>query len=350
MKDLFYLTNWTSRSICPENFTGEKGQAAAATEGEGAACARDLGIGWKISPCVSIKAGETFELARVDGSGVISHIWCTDNADMNRQLILRIYWDGNDFPSVEVPACDFFACADYQEPVTLHSLAVCVNPHKGFNCYWQMPFRRGFRVTMENIHTKDVTLYYQIDYQLGEVPAAAAYFHAQFRRVNPLPYKETYTILDGVSGKGQYVGTYLFWGVHNNGWWGEGELKFFLDGDREFPTICSTGTEDYFGGAWDFDVGDHYQRYSSPYSGLAHVTRTDSLNLSQLRFSMYRWHIRDPIYFNRDIRVTMQALGWRSERRYLPLQEDISSVAYFYLENPSSVSGTMPDRDGLEMI
>ena len=203
---------------------------------------------------------------------------------------------------------------------------------------------------MENIHTKDVTLYYQIDYQLGDVPEAAAYFHAQFRRVNPLPYKEVFTILDGVSGKGQYVGTYLFWGVHNNGWWGEGELKFYLDGDKEFPTICSTGTEDYFGAAWDFDVGDRYQRFSSPYSGLAHITRTDGLNLSQQRFSMYRWHIRDPIYFDQDIRVTMQALGWRSERRYLPLQEDISSVAYFYLENPSSVSGTMPDRDGLEII
>lgn len=350
MDELFSITNWTSCAINAENPTGEKGKAASATEGEGAACARDLGIGWKISPCVSIKAGETFSLADVSGEGNITHIWCTDNSDMNRQLILKIYWDGNEFPSVEVPLCDFFACADYMEPTTVQSLAVCVNPHKGFNSYWQMPFRKGFRITVQNIHTKDVTLYYQIDYKLGTVPDSAGFFHAQFRRVNPLPYKEVFTVLDGISGKGQYVGTYMFWGTHNNGWWGEGEIKFYLDGDKEFPSICSTGTEDYFCGAWDFDVGDHYQCYSSPYAGLAHVTRTDSLNLSQLRFSMYRWHIKDPIYFNKDIRVTIQALGWRSERRYLPLQEDISSVAYFYLEKPSSVSGTLPDRDGLEII
>ncbi|MCX5998601.1 MAG: DUF2961 domain-containing protein, partial [Chloroflexi bacterium] len=124
-----------------------------------------------------------------------------------------------------------------------------------------------------------------------------AYFHAQFRRTNPLPYKSDYTILDGVHGQGHYVGTYLAWGVNNSGWWGEGEIKFFMDGDTEFPTICGTGTEDYFCGSYDFDLGkEHggYHEFTTPYAGLVQVVRPDGLYLSQTRFGMYRWHIMDP--------------------------------------------------------
>ena len=127
-----------------------------------------------------------------------------------------------------------------------------------------MPFRRRCRISIKNRHVEEMLLFYQVNYALNEVPESAAYFHAQFRRVNPLPYKEVVTIVDGLHGRGHYAGTYLFWGVKNNGWWGEGEIKFYLDGDQEFPAICGTGTEDYFGGCFNVDSNNRYQEYSTP--------------------------------------------------------------------------------------
>ena len=179
-------------------------------------------------------------------------------------------------------------------------------------------------------------IYYQIDYSLMNVPEDTMYFHAQFRRTNPLPYKTPYTILDGVKGKGHYVGTYLAWGVHNNGWWGEGEIKFYMDGDQEYPTICGTGTEDYFCGSYDFEnpvTHDSYVPFSGPYTGLQ-VIEPDRLYRSQMRFGMYRWHLTDPICFEKELKVTIQALGWREGGRYLPLQDDIASVAFWYQQLP----------------
>ncbi len=348
MNNLYMLSDFKSRSISAENFTGEKGMAAMATEGTGANAARELGQGWKVSPSIRIPAGETFVLADVQGEGMINHIWMTDTYKMNRRLVLRMYWNGSEVPSVEAPLHDFFAVADYQSMPLVNSLAVCVNPRKAMNCYWTMPFRTGFKITLENIGADDIVTYYQIDYQLGKLPENIAYFHAQFRRSNPLPYKTVHTILDGVNGKGHYVGTYLYWGVNNNGWWGEGEIKFYLDGDKEFPTICGTGTEDYFCGAWDFDINGHYVPFSTAYTGL-NISPTDDTYKSNRRFSLYRWHLTDPIHFDEDIRVTIQALGWRSEGRYLPLQDDISSTAFFYLDHPADVCGTLPDKDGLEL-
>lgn len=180
-----------------------------------------------------------------------------------------------------------------------------------------------------------MTLFYQIDYTLTEVPAACGYFHARFNRINPLPYKAVYPILKGVAGHGQYVGTHMLWSVKSNGWWGEGEIKFYLDGDRDYPTICGTGTEDYFGGSYDFDIGDQYCPFCTPYAGMPSIIQPDGLYSSQQRFSLYRWHIADPIRFAENIDVTIQALGWRSGGRYLPLQDDLSSVAYWYLDQPS---------------
>ena len=202
---------------------------------------------------------------------------------------------------------------------------------------------------MTNIADDPMTLYYQINYTLTEVPEDVAYFHAQFRRTNPLPYKEVYTILDGVKGWGQYVGTYMAWGVNNTGWWGEGEIKFYIDGDDEFPTICGTGTEDYFCGSYNFDA-DGYREFTTPYAGLSQVIRPDGVYQSQQRFGMYRWHITDPIRFEEDLRVSIQALGWRSGRRYLPLQDDIASVAYWYQTLPTVPFPPLPDRDYLEVI
>jgi hypothetical protein len=349
--NLARLSRARTRSISPENFTGEKGKGGMATDGTGAACARDLGVGWKISPSVRIAPGETRTLADVRGSGAIQHIWMTLTGHW-RHSILRIYWDDQETPSVECPAGDFFACG-WGQYAQISSLAVCVNPGSAFNCYWEMPYRSGFRVTMTNIAAQEMTLYYQITFTETDVPDDLAYFHAQFRRVNPLPYKQVYTILDGVCGQGQYVGTYMAWGVNNNGWWGEGEIKFYIDGDDEYPTICGTGTEDYFCGSYNFDVGKDqggYREFTTPYSGLAQVIRPDGLYRSQMRFGMYRWHITDPIRFERDLRVTIQALGWRSGGRYLPLQDDIASVAYWYQTLPTAPFPPLPDADYLEVI
>jgi len=350
MDGLSKIQNYESRSISAENFTGEKGKGGMAEEGTGAPCAKDLGKGWKVSPSILMQPGEIFELANISGPAVIKHIWMVDNCDYNRRLILRIYWEGSDTPSVETPLCDFFASADYQNYAQLTSIPVCVNPKRAFNCYWDMPFYKNCRITLENIHFDPITVYYQIDYILYDLEPGHGYFHAQFRRTNPLPYKEVYTILDNVKGNGHYVGTYLFWGVNNNGWWGEGEIKFYLDGDKEYPTICGTGTEDYFCGSYNFDIGEKYQEFCTPYAGMSKVLRPDGLYQSNTRFSLYRWHICDPIYFRKDIKVTIQALGWRLGGRYRPLQDDISSVAFWYQDTICEAFPILPTADELEII
>jgi hypothetical protein len=348
MSDLFKLSNARTRSINPENFTGEKGKAGMATleTGSAAGAARELGVGWKVSPYVVIKPKSTFTLAEMDGPGAIQQIWMTP-AGNTRFAILRFYWDDEKIPSIEVPVGDFFA-AGWGQFKQISSLAVCVNPGSGYNCYWVMPFRKKCRITLENLADDNFTLYYQINYTLTEIPDDAGYFHAQFRRVNPLPYKEVYTILDGVKGKGQYVGTYLAWGTHNAGWWGEGEIKFYLDGDKEYPTICGTGTEDYFCGSYGFEVKGSYQDFSSPYTGF-HSFPPDAFMNSQMRFGMYRWHITDPVRFDKDLKVTIHDLGWMSGGRYLPLQDDIASVAFWYQSEPHNAFPKLPDRDALEL-
>jgi len=350
--NLFRTSKAQSRSISPENFTGEKGKAGMSTDGPARGAARELGQGWKVSPFVVIKGKSTFTLADIQGSGAIQQIWMTPTGNW-RWSILRIYWDDETEPSVECPVGDFFACG-WGRYAQLTSLAVCVNPGSAFNCYWQMPFRKRARITMENIDDNQMTVYYQINYTVTTVPDDAAYFHAQFHRVNPLPYKSVVTILDGVEGQGQYVGTYLAWGTRNTGWWGEGEIKFFIDGDQEFPTICGTGTEDYFCGSYDFEVRGadgkgHYTEFSTPYTGLPQVIRPDGLYDSQTRFGLYRWHIPDPIRFEKDLKVTIQALGWKSGGRYLPLQDDIASTAFWYQTEPHKKFPPLPSKDDLEV-
>lgn len=348
--NLSRLSTAKTFSISPENFTGEKGKGGMAVEGNGAYNARELGQGWKISPSVTIKAGTTFKLAEIDGSGAIQQIWMTPTGNW-RFSILRIYWDGQENPSVECPVGDFFA-SGWGKFAPLSSLPVCVNPGSAFNCYWEMPFRKKCVITMTNLADEDMILYYQINYTLTEVSDTCAYFHARFGRVNPLPYKEVYTILDNVEGQGHYVGTYLAWGVNSSGWWGEGEIKFYMDGDRDFPTICGTGTEDYFCGSYNFENQEthQYQEFTTPYSGLHQVLRPDGVYRSQTRFGMYRWHISDPIRFEHNLRVTIQALGWRSYGRFLPLQDDIASVAYWYQTLPTVKFAPLPARDCLEVI
>jgi len=349
LETLYRVSNAKTRSIGPENLTGAKGEGAMAATGSASNAARELGQGWKVNPFIVVPAGTTFTLGEITGSGAIQHIWMTPTGNW-RYSIVRMYWDDEKEPSVEVPLGDFFAMG-WGKYSQLTSLAVCVNPGSAFNSYWVMPFRKKARLTIENIDVKPMTIYYQIDYALADVPQDAAYFHAQFRRVNPLPYKQVYTIVDGIKGRGQYVGTYLAWGVHSNGWWGEGEIKFYMDGDVNFPTIAGTGTEDYFNGSYDFEhpVKHEYVEFTTPYSGLIQVLKGDGLYQTQQRFGLYRWHIPDPVRFERDLKITIQALGWRSDGRYLPLTDDIASVAYWYQLEPHALFPKMPDRDALEV-
>ncbi|MBQ8432006.1 MAG: DUF2961 domain-containing protein [Clostridia bacterium] len=349
LNNLTTKKNIRTFSVSPENLTGEKGKGGMAIEGSASAAARELGQGWKVNPYLVVEGGQTCVLADIQGQGAIKHIWITDSARA-RILILRIYFDGHENPAVETPLSDFFATADHREYRQISSLPICVNPNRGLNCYFEMPYFKSFRIEIENTGDSACNIYYQIDCEEKTIPEDSLYFHAQFRRVNPLPYKENYVILDNIKGKGHYVGTYLFWGVKSNRWWGEGEIKFYIDGDTEFPSICGTGTEDYFCGAYNFDVDGKYVEFTTPYTGLSKVSAIDETYKSQRYFNMYRWHITDPIYFEKDLRVTIQALGWRSGKRYHPLQDDISSVAYWYSDNLDDVYPAFPDANELEII
>ncbi len=362
--NVYRLSDAKTRSISPENFSGEKGKAGMADPADkdkpnvanASYAARDLGQGWKINPYVKIKSGETLTLAEISGPGAIQHIWMTPTGKW-RFSILRIYWDDETEPSVECPVGDFFGMG-WNEYAPLASLAICVNPGSAFNSYWPMPFRKKCRITMENINDSDpMTLFYQIDYTLTDIPNDAAYFHAQFRRSNP-DESSVHTIIDGIKGKGQYVGVYLAWGVYNNSWWGEGEIKFYLDGDTKFPTICGTGTEDYFCGSYDFgttkknDAGvdvSAYTEFCTPYSGLAQVIRGDGHYNVMQRFGLYRWHIMDPVRFDSDLKITIQDLGWHKGGRYLKQQSDIASTCFWYQAEPHAKFPKLPDWQKLEV-
>jgi hypothetical protein len=358
------LSNSQTRSITAENVYGEKGRGGMAElstipqpevakigqkwDGPNT-CARELGRGWKVRPCITLLPQATATLMDVDGPGTIQHIWITVDPKFYRELIVRMYWDNETAPSVESPVGDFF-CNGWKTRTNVLSMPINVNPSGGFNCYFPMPFRKHARITVENRTSGEVSgFFYAVNYAVGAVGESEAYFHARFRRTNPLPYKEDYVIVDNVKGAGHYVGTYMAWQQNNDGWWGEGEFKAFVDGDKEFPTICGTGTEDYFGGAWAF-CGN----YSAPFLGYWDVTNLTepgrAMGKHGNRHGMYRFHILDPIRFRNDLRITMQALGWRSEGRYLPLQDDIASVAYWYQAEPHLPFPVLADRDYLEVI
>lgn len=352
--NLSRLSNAKTRSISPENFTGEKGKGATAVPGlpttrninNASGAARDLGEGWKVNPYIIIESGETFTIAEMDGPGAIQHIWMTPTG-VWRWSIIRIYWDDETSPSVECPLADFF-CMGWNQYSPLVSMPVCVNPGSAFNCYWSMPFRKHCRITIENINPKDsMILYYQVNYTLTEVPEDAGYFHAQFRRTR---YNETsdFTVVDGIKGKGQFVGVYLAWGLHNNGWWGEGEMKFFIDGDQKYPTICTTGLEDYFCGSYNFDRDGKFTEFCTPYAGLPQVIRPDGTYNSQERFGLYRWHIMDPVRFDKDFKATIQDLGWRFDGRYLAQHSDISATTFWYQSEPHGKFPVFPTWRELE--
>jgi hypothetical protein len=346
--NIFMLSNAKTRSISAENPTGEQGKGGMATTGISQGASRELGQGWKVNPAVVIKSGATYTMADITASGAIQHIWMTPGTNW-RFLVFRIYWDDETSPSVEVPIADFF-CMAWGKYAPINSQPITVNPGSAFNSYWPMPFRKHCRMTVENLNKDDIVLFYQVDYTLTDVPKDAAYFHAQFRRTNPTQ-GAIHVLLDSVKGKGQYVGTYMAIGVTNNGWWGEGEIKFFMDGDTKFPTINGTGTEDYFLGSYDFEdpVSHQYDTFTTPYSGLAQVIKPDGLYVTQERFGLYRWHIQDPIRFDKDLKVTIEDLGWRNGGRYLQQHSDISTVSFWYQTEPHNPFPKFPTKDELEV-
>jgi hypothetical protein len=349
LSNLYQRRNAESRSLSAENFYAGKGQGGMATPEttlhKGAAnCARELGQGWKLSPCLEVPAGKTVDIMDNNGPGVIRHMWVTLDARWYRDLILRVYWDGEITPSIECPVGDFF-CNSWGRRQNILALPVNVNPSGGMNCYFPMPFRKHARISIQNDSPNDMPhFFYTINYTLEDVPDDALYFHAQWRRSNPLAYGSDYVMVDGIQGQGQYVGTFMSWQQNNAGWWGEGEIKMFIDGDDQFPTICGTGTEDYFGGAWGFES----ESFSSPYTGFQQVVGKSCE--TGARMTLYRFHVQDPVFFKRDLKVTMQAIGWRSEGRYLPMQDDIASVVYWYQTLPHAGFPQLPARNLREII
>ncbi|WP_432799815.1 glycoside hydrolase family 172 protein [Poriferisphaera sp. WC338] len=361
MGNLANLSDTQTRSITPENPDGAKAGGARLEPKDGTAyeSSKDLGRGWKVNPFIHIKRDEVITIAEIDGPGNIQHIWLTPTGHW-RHAIIRIYWDHQEHPSVECPIGDFFANG-WQDYAQVNSLAINVNPGSGLNSFWPMPFQKHCRITIENVGWEDIRLYYQVTYALGKLSQDIAYFHAYFNRSNPVLKGDVHHILPQMQGQGHFVGTYICWQVNHDGWWGEGEVKFYLDGDEEFPTICGTGLEDYFLGSYNFDATfcsrtlRGYQAYTGPYTGMPQVIRPDGEYKSNQRFGMYRWHIADPIRFQKDVKATVQSLGWRrgeneQQLRYAQLQDDVSSVAFWYQTLPGQVLPKLQHRDELEII
>lgn len=332
-----------SRAINAENPTGEKGKGGTA--------ASNLGIGRKGSPCLTdILPGSTTLLADIQGCGVINHIWITvddrtsdGDCFVLRDLVIKMTWDDENTPAVEVPLGDFFCCGFAKECI-VNSYPIAVVPARGMNSYFSMPFQKRAKIELVNQHKNKIpAFFYQIDYCLYDsLPDPILYFHAKWNREKLTQKARDYTILDGVHGKGIYVGTYLALQTLERYWWGEGEVKFYLDGDEEFPTICGTGTEDYVGGSWSFAKQENgrtvEQTYSTPFLGYPYYSSHDDLSYHPYynddcppMRGMYRFHIPDPIYFEKDIRVTIQQIGM-CHNGLFERQDDVSSVAYWYQE------------------
>ena len=329
--DITHVKEEESRSITPENPEGAVGAGGRAVH-------EKLGPSRKGRPSISLPAGETTTLAEIDGAGEIRHIWMTvPDPDAYRNLILRMYWDDEDEPSIEVPLGDFFCCGHGRQ-CTVTSMPIVVAPRGGLNCYFPMPFADEATMTIESEHAEDVQLWYQIDYaRIPELSDEVAYFHAQWRRENPTTRGEDVTIVEA-EGVGHYVGTYLAWAALERGWWGEGEVKFYLDGDEEYPTICGTGAEDYPGGAFGFE---NETTYSTPFMGYPYHESGDKRAVP--RHGLYRWHIPDPIRFMEDLRATVQVIG-QDETGFFERSDDVSSVAYWYQHEPHASFPPLPEK------
>ena len=336
-------TRWAS----PENPGAERGRGATSNGGR------------KGSPSFPLKAGEQRTLAEVKGrSGVVRRIWMTLNdrsPKMLRGLRLDMYWDGAKTPAVSAPLGDFFGVG-LGKTVPFQSAFFSSPEGRSFNASIPMPFRQGMRIVLTNESGQDQRqVYYDVDFTLGDtLPADALYFHAVFRRESPTKMQKDFEILPRVAGKGRYLGTNV--GVIVDGqrygasWWGEGEVKIYLDGDAAFPTLAGTGAEDYIGTGYGLGA------YSHLYQGAPVADH------EQQRYAFYRYHVNDPVYFRKDIRVTIQQIGFiwsndgtpekplrppvyaageglkQMDLEHMPnvnlfeRTDDYSSCAYFYLD------------------
>ncbi len=334
MKHYTLLSDDRSFAFSAENPTGTRGGGS-----RGGDCT-------KLSPTVTIKSGETVTLADINGSGMIQNMWFTGY--VGHSFILRIYWENQEYPSVEAPLSAFFGCA-YDEnfidrdgcyPV-LNSAVMLVAPGRGYNCFFEMPFKKACRITMENRSGKDESLYYIITGCYSDMPENIAYFHASYRQEHPVQKGRSYTIIDGIKGKGQFLGVTLATGMNgNNTCWVEGEARMYIDDDK-YPSIHYTGTEDYFTGSYGFGNDIYmkqYQTFSGHYSGLFAILG-DNMEFynGQQRFLLYRFHVPDPIHFEESFRMTIDNMGWTG-----PRYDDYTSVAYWYQSLPSAKLKELP--------
>ncbi len=287
-----------------------------ATEGTGASPARELGQGWKVSPCINIRAARHVTLADIDGPGAIQHIWLTVHPTAWRTLVLRIYWDGEETPSVEMPLGDFF-CNGWGVRCNVTSLPVAVNPAGGFNSYWEMPFRKRARITLENLAPdRDSRLLLPDRLHPDRRARRRGLLSRAVAAQQPAAVQGRSTpCWTACRGRGTTSAPTSPGASTTTAGGARARSSSTWTATATWPTICGTGTEDYFGGAWNFEHPQgQYGVYSTPFLGLPQVIKPDGLYRAQQRFGMYRWHVMDPIRFEQDLRVTIQALGWRASR------------------------------------
>lgn len=338
LENLYKKAGIVTRMISAENPTGEKGKACLAVpnkDDENLYWSKNsLGEGFKVNPFIRIKPKTTITIADVSNMGEIKEMFFASDRKKFSELILRIYFDNEEEPTINCPLGAFFCIGHDNYYSEVYSLPIVVAPYKGCSSYFEMPFRSHFKVEIENTADDFTWIFaYKIIYQEIEIDDNPAYFSAQYNKAKTDAKNPIYTILDGIKGEGVYVGTYLAWTELNERWWGEGEVKFYLDGDTVHPTICDNGTEDYFGGAWNFGgygvVKDSDEIvFNSPFLGLPLAHTKDGI---PKHFSMYRFHILDSIGFKKDIKVTIDTIGWKEDMSsYEHHSEEIESVAYYY--------------------
>jgi len=315
-------TGLLSRSISFENRTGQAGKGGTA--------ASRLGAGRKGRPAVTLKAGQTVSLCEIEGPGVIRHIWMTtENSPINlHSLVIRAWFDGQPHPSIECPLGDFMGCA-HGKVMPYCSAVHSLGAKAGMNFWLPIPFVKRVKMALTNEGEKDVPVFYQLDYTRGDRLAKdVGRLHVLFRRENPTILKQDFELLPQRSSAGRYIGSLIgIRNLHPQQWWGEGEIKVYMDGDTDLPTICGTGSEDYVGLSWGIQQTPFW------YNGCL---------LDQSHFiAMYRWHLPDPISWKKQCRITIQQIAWNEG--LTETQDDWSAATFWYEPIPSAPLPTMPD-------